>query len=494
MVLAGVLGAAVGATLGATLGAITGAASAGSSFLAVLLPSLLIHPAFISKSSAMISYVFTFSQGLKSARDGINPDQIVHYYSAFMIAPPALLFLLYAVGSGSFGFSTVFFVPIVAVNAMALAATYKALLATSRQDDGNMQGIEKAPPTMAVSSSPLTAEDSSAVELSEIYRESEAEIPHLETATAGAMEEQKSEAQSKGEGRGSSPSARGALQRMARAFLRSTCKALCALFGGMAFVGALCASRGILKGALWWAPKSLTEFFRRDKAHSLFTNFVKITCVLVVLSPTLVLGAWALFFTYHGESSAENMDYIADAYELSFAFFSDWKLRVPALLFSFDLSILGRIPDALRSLSHFSSLPPLEFFDASESFGVLALLLAWIKPLVSVLAAALAQLGAIENPNQKLGDLARGDATLSDMLAFHAHDEDHDALLKHLDTKGFDTSKMVVNEETRQLEAFVIFVEKDRAKVVGDRVLDSLALYGGLKKIDLNECKDLEGE
>ena len=53
----------------------------------------------------------------------------------------------------------------------------------------NMQGIEKAPPTMAVSSSPLTAEDGSAVELSEIYRESEAEIPHLETATAGAMEE-----------------------------------------------------------------------------------------------------------------------------------------------------------------------------------------------------------------------------------------------------------------------------------------------------------------
>ena len=411
-----------------------------------------------------------------------------------MIAPLALLFLLYAVGSGSFGFSTVFFVPIVAVNAMALAATYKALLATSRQDDGNMQGIEKAPPTMAVSLSPLTAEDGTAVELSEIYRESEAENPHLETTTAGAMEEQKSEAQSKGEDRGSSPSARGALQRMARAFLRSTCKALCALFGGMAFVGALCASRGILKGALWWAPKSLTEFFRRDKAHSLFTNFVKIACVLVVLSPTLVLGAWTLFFTYHGESPAENMDYIADAYELSFAFFSDWKLRVPALLFSFDLSILGRIPDALRSLSHFSSLPPLEFFDASESFGVLALLLAWIKPLVSVLAAALAQLGAIENPNQKLGDLARGDATLSDMLAFHAHDEDHDALLKHLDTKGFDTSKMVLNEETRQLEAFVIFEVKDRAKVVGDRVLDSLALYGGLKKIDLNECEEFEGE
>ena len=216
---------------------------------------------------------------------------------------------------------------------------------------------------------------------------------------------------------------------------------------------------------------------------------------MVVLSPTLVLGAWTLFFTYHGESPAENMGYIADAYELSFAFFSDWKLRVPALLFSFDLSILGRIPDALRSLSHFSSLPPLEFFDASESFGVLALLLAWIKPLVSVLAAALAQLGAIENPNQKLGDLARGDATLSDMLAFHAHDEDHDALLKHLDTKyGFDTSKMAMNEETRQLEAFVIFEEKDRAKVVGDRVLDSLALYGGLKKIELNECEELRGE
>ena len=182
----------VAGAVGATLGAITGAASAGSSFLAVLLPSLLIHPAFISKSSAMISYVFTFSQGLKSARDGTNPDQIVQYYSAFMIAPLALLFLLYAVGSGSFGFSTVFFVPIVAVNAMALAATYKALLATSRQDDGNMQGIEKAPRTMAVSSSPLTAEDGTAVELSGIYRESEAEIPHLETATAGAMEEQKS--------------------------------------------------------------------------------------------------------------------------------------------------------------------------------------------------------------------------------------------------------------------------------------------------------------
>ena len=125
---------------------------------------------------------------------------------------------------------------------------------------------------------------------------------------------------------------------------------------------------------------------------------------------------------------------------------------------------------------------------------MLALLLAWIKPLVSVLAAVLAQLGAIENPNQKLGDLARRDATLSDILAFHAHDEDHDALLKHLDTKGFNTSKMAMNEETRQLEAFVIFEEKDRAKVVGDRVLDSLALYGGLKKIDLNKCEELEGE
>ena len=53
---------------------------------------------------------------------------------------------------------------------------------------------------------------------------------------------------------------------------------------------------------------------------------------------------------------------------------------------------------------------------------------------------------------------------------------------------------MVVNEETRQLEAFVIFEYEDRAKVVGDRVLDSLALYGGLKKIDLNKCAELEGE
>ena len=482
----------LGAAVGAILGAITGAASAGSSFFAVLLPSLLIHPAFISKSSAMISYVFTFSQGLKSARDGINPDQIVQYYSAFMIAPLALLFLLYAVGSGSFGFSTVFFVPIVAVNAMALAATYKALLATSRQDDGNMQGIEKAPPTMAVSA-PLTAEDGSAVSCREFTAKAKLKFRISRRLRRARWRNKNLKRNQKAKTEVAAPRPVGHfnewLARFFAALARHCAHSLVAWPSSVHCVLRAGSSR---------------ERFGGPQSHLL--NSFGVTRH-IVSSPTSsrLHASWSFYLQLsssgRGRSSSRTME---KAPQRTWATsptptnsLSPFSATGSSGCQHFSSPLTCRSLAASQTRSapfrtspvyhHLNSLMPPSRLAACA-------LLAWIKPLVSVLAAALAQLGAIENPNQKLGDLARGDATLSDMLAFHAHDEDHDALLKHLDTKGFDTSKMVVNEETRQLEAFVIFEEKDRAKVVGDRVLDSLALYGGLKKIDLNECKELEGE
>ena len=177
---------------------------------------------------------------------------------------------------------------------------------------------------------------------------------------------------------------------------------------------------------------------------------------------------------------------------MSFSIFRELEFRAPALLFSFDLSILARIPAALGSLGDFSSVPPLELLEHSEAFNALGLVLAYTKPLVSGLAVLLAQLGVIKNPNKKLGEVAAADSSTAGILEIHAGEEDHGRLLKHLKVKGFDTSSMVLSEETRRLKEFVI-KEEDREKVSGN-VLQALVLYDEeLRKIDISECKNVKG-
>ena len=58
--------------------------------------------------------------------------------------------------------------------------------------------------------------------------------------------------------------------------------------------------------------------------------------------------------------------------------------------------------------------------------------------------------------------------------------------------KGFDTSGLVLSEETQRLKEFVIKKE-DREKVSGN-VLQALVLYDEeLRKIDISRCKNVKG-
>ena len=103
-------------------GAAYGAATAGFTLFGTIIPALLVHPAFVSKSAALIAYVFTIGEGFHAAGLDVDPNRFLLNYQQIMIIPFAIVGLLHWITSGSFGMSTVFFAPISVTIALAFMA------------------------------------------------------------------------------------------------------------------------------------------------------------------------------------------------------------------------------------------------------------------------------------------------------------------------------------------------------------------------------------
>ena len=87
-------------SLGAGIGAAAGAATTSVTLLGAVLPILLAHPTFVSKSGAMLAFVFTLSQGYAEAGfQRFSQSEIIKSYIKYTVLPCiAIVALLRSVG------------------------------------------------------------------------------------------------------------------------------------------------------------------------------------------------------------------------------------------------------------------------------------------------------------------------------------------------------------------------------------------------------------
>ena len=105
-------------------GAAYGAATAGFTLFGTIIPALLVHPAFVSKSAALIAYVFTIGEGFHAAGLDVDPDRFLLKYRMLTVKPFAIIAWLHWISTGSFGVSIVFFAPISVTIALAFMAMF----------------------------------------------------------------------------------------------------------------------------------------------------------------------------------------------------------------------------------------------------------------------------------------------------------------------------------------------------------------------------------
>ena len=187
-----------------------------------------------------------------------------------------------------------------------------------------------------------------------------------------------------------------------------------------------------LHGALWWLPDEWIFPIKESAGHGIclgnsprpMTTMLRVVCtslVLIALSPALVFGPWSAFHAYMGRSPAENMAYVASAYEHFFGVFDDaefhWSylinfhVNLSDLSFAESLSTLKSMP----SMSKWASAPPTILLQGSEALAALNLILTVTKPILSIFAFVSYVVG-MNDKSEKVGDVAVGLASLVAIL------------------------------------------------------------------------------
>ena len=157
-----------------------------------------------------------------------------------------------------------------------------------------------------------------------------------------------------------------------------------------------------LHGALWWLPESFEEW--SGAGFNVMLGIVLLSSLLIVLSPLLVFGHWAAFYSYLGRSSSDSMAYVALFYEHFFGVFVDADFNVPDFL-NFNLKDVSDLGFALKDVPNFDVLPPAAMLEGSAIFLASSLLLSLIKPLVCLLSD-LFSIAGIVGKNTKVGNVA----------------------------------------------------------------------------------------
>jgi len=141
------------------------------------------------------------------------------------------------------------------------------------------------------------------------------------------------------------------------------------------------------------------------KPNNLILSIMLRACLVAVMMPMTVFGCWSAFFSYQGHHVADNMDFIATAYDLFFACIRIGNFNLPTSLINFSFDELQYLPSALA----LSSALPGDLVKASIALTALATLIAVIRPLVSLLASLLAAFQLVAD-NKKIGDMAGEEA------------------------------------------------------------------------------------
>jgi len=161
-----------------------------------------------------------------------------------------------------------------------------------------------------------------------------------------------------------------------------------------------------LDGSLWWLPGTLTSIVADGNiaARNVMLKMVLLSALLVVLSPLLVFGHWAAFYSYLGGSSSNNMQYVTLTYKHFFGVFVDVEFYIPDLL-NFNFNDISEWTSALKDVPSFGVLPPAAMLEGSAVFSALSLLLSFIKPLVCLLSFIFSTAGMV-GKNTKVGKVA----------------------------------------------------------------------------------------
>jgi len=162
----------------------------------------------------------------------------------------------------------------------------------------------------------------------------------------------------------------------------------------------------LLDGSLWWIPSSLisTIVDRDVVAHSAMLLTVLFSLVLIVLSPLLVFGHWAAFYSYLGRHSSNSMAFVALTYEHFFGVLLDVDFSVPDLV-NFNFEDISQSLSLFANIPRFDELPPATMLEGSAIFLALSSLLACIKPLVCLFSFILSIAGLV-GTNKKVGKVA----------------------------------------------------------------------------------------
>jgi hypothetical protein len=157
-----------------------------------------------------------------------------------------------------------------------------------------------------------------------------------------------------------------------------------------------------LHSSLWWLPDSLLD--TNFTAYGVMLKIVLISSLLIMLSPLLVFGHWAAFYSYFGRSPSNTMAYVARTYEHFFGILFDADFYVPDILNS-NFNDITEWAQILRDIPSFDALPPAAMIEGSAVFSAFSLLLSLIKPFVCLLSFIFSIIG-MAGRNKKVAEVA----------------------------------------------------------------------------------------
>ena len=218
-----------------------------------------------------------------------------------------------------------------------------------------------------------------------------------------------------------------------------------------------------LHSSLWWLPDSLLD--TNVTAYGVMLKMVLISSLLIVLSPLLVFGHWAAFYSYFGRSPSDTMAYVAFTYEHFFGILFDAEFYVPDIL-NFNFNDISEWAHILKDIPSFNALPPAAMLEGSNIFSAFSLLLSLIKPFVCLLSSFFSVIG-MAGRNKKVAEVAETYGSYEGILKGLVGRE----CVVALESKGWDCK-----------------LDAEGKKIVELRVPDNTILDIGV----LANCKSLE--
>ena len=157
-------------------------------------------------------------------------------------------------------------------------------------------------------------------------------------------------------------------------------------------------SLDVMHSMVWWTMPP-------NGVKGTFQATIWLATALYALSPLVIYGTWMAAFVYAGNTTADNMQLIRDAYSFAFAWFGGADRNL--LSFEFRLTRLIEARDVLLNvMDNFALQEPAVFITTARAFTLFVFVLAFVKPLINVLLYALAVYDLGPSRNAHFPDIA----------------------------------------------------------------------------------------